>query len=105
MKHRQPTYGLRLYCIINIHIFEFPKSTVLGYFPSLVGIAHPEPVILNVYGAPELIPIHSAGRYDNPIPPWFLVPMDFLKIPALCPHLSQESIPALLKRVYNSGSV
>jgi hypothetical protein len=25
-----------------------------------------------------------AGRYDNPIPPWFLVPIDSLKIPALC---------------------
>jgi hypothetical protein len=24
-----------------------------------------------------------AGRYDNPIPPRFLVPIDFLKIPAL----------------------
>jgi hypothetical protein len=24
-----------------------------------------------------------AGRYDNPIPPWFLAPIDFLKIPAL----------------------
>jgi hypothetical protein len=25
-----------------------------------------------------------AGRYDNPIPPQFLAPIDFLKIPALC---------------------
>ncbi len=24
-----------------------------------------------------------AGRYDKPIPPWFLAPIDFLKIPAL----------------------
>jgi hypothetical protein len=24
-----------------------------------------------------------AGRYDNPIPPQFLAPIDFLKIPAL----------------------
>jgi hypothetical protein len=24
-----------------------------------------------------------AGRYDNPIPPWFQAPTDFLKIPAL----------------------
>ncbi len=23
-----------------------------------------------------------AGRYDNPIPPWFLAPIDSLKIPA-----------------------
>ncbi len=23
-----------------------------------------------------------AGRYDNPIPPWFLAPIDCLKIPA-----------------------
>ncbi len=52
--------------------------------------ARPEPVLLNVYGAPELIPRneHSAstcslaGRYDNPIPPRFLAPIDFLKIPA-----------------------
>jgi hypothetical protein len=26
-----------------------------------------------------------AGRYDNPIPPWFLAPIDFLKIQALVP--------------------
>jgi hypothetical protein len=25
----------------------------------------------------------QAGRYDNPIPPWFLAPIDSLKIPAL----------------------
>ncbi len=49
-----------------------------------------EPVFLNVYGAPELIPRNEfrqpmslAGRYDNPIPPRFLAPIDFLKIPAL----------------------
>jgi hypothetical protein len=23
-----------------------------------------------------------AGRYDNPLPPWFLAPIDSLKIPA-----------------------
>jgi hypothetical protein len=27
-----------------------------------------------------------AGRYDNPIPPWFLAHIDCLKIPALNPH-------------------
>jgi hypothetical protein len=50
-----------------------------------------EPVLLNVYGAPELIPRNEfrqpicslEGRYDNPIPPRFLAPIDFLKIPAL----------------------
>jgi hypothetical protein len=51
--------------------------------PSLVT----EPVFLNVYGAPELIlkmnSASLAGRYDNPIPPRFLAPIDFLKIPAL----------------------
>ncbi len=59
-----------------------------------------EPVLLNVYGAPELIPRNEfrqpicslADRYENPIPPWCLAPIDFLKIPALycCP-----SIPSL----------
>ncbi len=28
-----------------------------------------------------------AGRYDNPIPTWFLSPIDFLKIPALISFL------------------
>ncbi len=49
----------------------------------------PEPVLLNVYGASELIPgMNSvslsslAGRYENPIPPRCLAPIDFLKIPA-----------------------
>ncbi len=49
---------------------------------------HTEPVFLNVYGAPESIPMNSAslcslaGRYDNPLPPRFLAPIDSLKIPA-----------------------
>jgi hypothetical protein len=49
----------------------------------------PEPVFLNVYGAQESIPRNEfaslcsqAGRYDNPIPPRFLAPIDSLKIPA-----------------------
>jgi hypothetical protein len=46
-----------------------------------------EPVFLNVYGAPESIPRNEfrqrqAGRYDNPLPPRFLAPIDSLKIPA-----------------------
>jgi hypothetical protein len=48
-----------------------------------------EPVFLNVYGAPELIPRNNsaslcslAGRYDDPIPPQFTAPIDFLKFPA-----------------------
>ncbi len=43
----------------------------------------------NVYGVPELIQgmnftslCSSAGQYDNPIPPRFLAPIEFLKIPA-----------------------
>jgi hypothetical protein len=49
----------------------------------------PEPVFLNVYAAQESIPrkeFHQtcslAGRYDNPIPPRCLAPIDSLKIPA-----------------------
>ena len=42
-----------------------------------------------------------AGRYENPIPTWFLVPIDFLKIPALATKAGGidffESIPGLLK--------
>ncbi len=54
-------------------------------------IHYSEPVLLNVYGprnwfqgmnSASLI-CSLAGRYDNPIPPRFLAPMDFLKIPAL----------------------
>ncbi len=44
----------------------------------------PEPVFWNVYGAPELIPINEFRQpygYDNPIPPRFLAPIDFLKSP------------------------
>jgi hypothetical protein len=41
------------------------------------------------------------GRYDNPIPPRFLVPIDFSKIPAQFTYAggidSLESIPGLLK--------
>jgi len=49
-----------------------------------------EPIFLNVYGAQESIPRNEfrhlcslAGRYNNPIPTWFLAPIDCLKIPAL----------------------
>ncbi len=40
-------------------------------------------VFLNVYGAMEFIPRNEfrqpmSGRYDNPIPPRFLAPIDFL---------------------------
>ncbi len=45
-----------------------------------------EPVFLNVYGAPESFQgMNSAslsslaGRYDNPLPPRFLAPIDSLK--------------------------
>jgi hypothetical protein len=47
-----------------------------------------EPVFLNVYGAQESIPRNEfrqpivPGRYNNPIPPRFLAPIDCLKIPA-----------------------
>ncbi len=49
-----------------------------------------EPVLLNVYGSRNWFQgmnsgslCSLAGRYDNPIPPRFLAPIDFLKIPAL----------------------
>jgi hypothetical protein len=50
-------------------------------------MASSEPVFLNAYWAPELTPkkefrFSLAGRSDNPIPPRFLAPKDFLKIPA-----------------------
>ncbi len=42
-----------------------------------------------------------AGRYENPIPPRFLAPLDFLKISALARQAgridSLESIPGLPK--------
>jgi hypothetical protein len=59
----------------------------------MVSTINPEPVLLNVYGATELIPrnefrqpklgsMYPGGRYENPIPPRCLAPIDFLKIPA-----------------------
>jgi hypothetical protein len=36
-----------------------------------------------------------AGRYDNPIPPRFLAPIGFLKIPALLSFHRREIIPYL----------
>jgi hypothetical protein len=60
-----------------------------------------EPVFLNLHGAQESIPRNEcslAGRYDNPIPPKFLAPIDFLKIPAQESNPPDwESIPGLLK--------
>jgi hypothetical protein len=38
-----------------------------------------QPVLLNVYGAPELMP---RNEFRQPIPPRCLAPIDFLKIPA-----------------------
>jgi hypothetical protein len=44
-----------------------------------------------------------AGRYDNPLPPWFLAPRDSLKIPAQATQLggisSSELILGFLKRL------
>ncbi len=37
--------------------------------------------------------MNSAGRYDNPIPTWFLAPIDYLKIPAL--YAQSASIPCV----------
>ncbi len=37
-----------------------------------------------------------AGRYDNPIPPRFLAPIDFLKIPALYAHTESTWSDAIL---------
>jgi hypothetical protein len=34
-----------------------------------------------------------AGRYDNPIPTWFLAPIDCLKIPAQRLHSQAELVP------------
>ncbi len=55
---------------------------------------NPEPVFLNAYGAQESIPRNEfrqpmflAGRYNKPIPPRFLAPIDCLNIPALYPVL------------------
>jgi hypothetical protein len=49
-----------------------------------------EPVLLYVYGPRNWFQgmnsaslCSLAGQYENPIPPWFLAPIDFLKISAL----------------------
>jgi hypothetical protein len=61
----------------------------------------PELVLLNFYGAQDRFQgIDSAslcslaGRYDNPIPSRFLVPIDCLKIPAL--NVQASAIPHAL---------
>jgi hypothetical protein len=50
------------------------------------------PIILSPYFQTFMEPMNRfrgmnsaslAGRYDNPIPTWFLASIDFLKIPAL----------------------
>jgi hypothetical protein len=48
-----------------------------------------------------------AGRYDNPIPPRFLTPIDSLKIPALetLTHLSQGQGVAVLGPAHVEGLV
>ncbi len=63
-----------------------------------------EPVFLNVYMEPRnrFQGMNSAslcslaGRYDNPIPPRFLVPIDSLKIPALMPHMQNGNCCRML---------
>jgi hypothetical protein len=58
-----------------------------------------EPLFLNVYGAPESIPMNEfrqpifslAARYDNPLPPRVLAPIASLKIPALVDRLVEDS--------------
>jgi hypothetical protein len=42
-----------------------------------------------------------AGRYDNPIPPRFLAPIDFLKIPALL-YTSKNHHTMLKKTLYRA---
>ncbi len=51
-----------------------------------------EPVLLNVYGALELMPRNEFRRYENPIPPRCLAPIDFLKIPAQPSQEDQHAI-------------
>jgi hypothetical protein len=59
----------------------------------------PEPVLLNVMepsnrfqGINSASLCSLAGRYDNPIPARFLVPIDCLKIPALRINITTELI-------------
>jgi hypothetical protein len=67
------------------------KSSLLVTLVPVAGFSETEPVLLNVYGASELIPRNEfrqtmysilAGRYENPIPPRCLATIDFLKIQA-----------------------
>ncbi len=62
--------------------FEWPDDTFNSKYT--------EPVFLNVYGAQESIPrnefrqpMQPGGPVRYPIHPWFLAPIDSLKIPAL----------------------
>jgi hypothetical protein len=70
-----------IFIIFNNH----SHSTIIHTF-ILRNSPRPEPVFLNVYGAPESIPRNEfrqpMGRYDNPLPLRFLAPIDSLKIPA-----------------------
>ncbi len=71
-----------------------------------------EPVFLNVYGAPESISRMSsaslrslAGRYDNPLPPRFLAPIDSLKIPVLSRYFQTFMEPRNQFQGMNSASL
>ncbi len=89
----KPTVHVLLKAAVSRHIQKFVKSDFYGtlFIPSNLLISRTSwDGISNIYGAQEKNSIPPAycslvGRYDNLIPTWFLVPIDFSKIPALNP--------------------
>jgi hypothetical protein len=58
-----------------------------------------ETEFLNFQGTSGIDSASLAGRYDHPIPTWFLVPLDFSKIPAeLLTHRKTENERKLADR-------
>jgi hypothetical protein len=91
-----------LYLVLKHHCTSVDKLDQNKLISFLKILDMSEPVLLNVYGAPELIPRNEfrqpmclAGWYKNPISPRCLAPIDFLKIPALY----TASIPACTEPV------
>jgi hypothetical protein len=84
-----------------------PFVSTLQYQSQKPAFGTAEPVFLNVLGPRNWFQgmnsaslCSLAGRYDNPIPPRFLAPIDFLKIPAQFTDLYRARI---CKRLWRPG--
>jgi hypothetical protein len=88
-----PRRGI-IYCTVPSPFSIFIPSNLLHYSAVIIFLSYasniwntlPETEFLNFYVAQELIPpayVLVVWRAGNPIPTWFLAPIDCSKIPAL----------------------